>query len=346
MKSVSRFLHFSILVLGVSVGFPTGASAEESLSPYMDQIREQMARDGKGESPAAEGSYTEKLKAKLRSEQGTSEGYTEALKAKLNEGTTSSGQPSSESPAEGYGLRERQRLLEANPPRSAIQAVAEGRSELQAKRRGEIHWGAQFKLGASITRTVTATDASLVSQSFSGVYGTGWSPDLQISGEWQPFHSEWFGNVGIVAGTGFTSFRGKGVFSVNLTNPVTSTPFGTESRTVFRYLMVPVWVGANYRFNLLRIVRPYVQGAAGVIGAFETREDTEAKRNAMSRAVFMSAGAALWLNPLLPKTAWELYDGTGVHHYSLIIDYTRVLPVGSGVRVASQGISVGLLYEF
>ena len=342
MNRWSTFFASMVAFNGVALSFAFGA---ESLSPYLDQIRERMGEAGRSSESGAQGSYTENLKSKLGPAGVTGEGYTEALKAEMaSQGPVS--RPSPGPKAEGYGLRERYRLESARPSKSAIQALAEGRSELEPKRQGEIHWGASFKLGASITRTITSTDASLISQEFSGVYGTGWSPDLQISGEWQPFHSEWFGNVGLVAGTGFSSFRGKGVFAVNLTNPVTSEAFGTESRTVFRYLMVPVWVGANYRFNLLRIVRPYVQGAAGVIGASETREDTNAKQNVMSRAVFMSAGAALWLNPLLPKTAWDLYAGSGVHHYSLIVDYTRVLPLGSGIRVASQGVSIGFLYEF
>jgi hypothetical protein len=94
------------------------------------------------------------------------------------------------------------------------------------------------------------------------------------------------------------------------------------------------------------MVRPYVQGGAGVIGSMETREDSNATKSALSRAVFMNAGACIWLDPLLPSASWNLYSENGVKHYSLIVDYARVLPVGSGIRIASQGISLGFLYEF
>jgi hypothetical protein len=330
---------WGVIVLGalMAQGLFAQTPSPAVSTPYLDTIREKIGDAPKG----VEGSYTEREKARLGGNLSEGVSYTEELKKRLQEKEAkATGTPS-------YAEEQKRKIEEAQPLKSAIGAVADGTSELKARIEGDVHWGVSFKLGASIERTIQSTDASLTSQSFSGVYGSGWAPDLQISGEWQPFHSEWFGNIGLVAGGGVASFRGKGIFAINLTNPVNpSQAFGSESRTVFRYLMVPVWAGANYRFNLLRIVRPYVQGGAGVIGSSETREDTNERKSALSRAVFLSAGAAFWLNPILPKSLWDLYSTSGVKHYSLIVDYTRVLPMGSGVRIASQGISVGLLYEF
>src|SRR3712207_8577409 len=50
-------------------------------------------------------------------------------------------------------------------------------------------------------------------------------------------------------------------------------PYTTLFRSGFLFIAVPVMVGLDYRFNLLKYVRPFVMAGPTAIAYFETRDD-------------------------------------------------------------------------
>ena len=56
------------------------------------------------------------------------------------------------------------------------------------------------------------------------VYGHSKLANVMFTYEYQPFHSEWLGNVGAVFGIGLTYHRGNGRFQFNLENPAAAGP--------------------------------------------------------------------------------------------------------------------------
>jgi hypothetical protein len=229
------------------------AATEKSVQPYIDHLKRTLP-----EKPASDGQqpFIDSIKKNLPPTKD-SRGYTE----RLRQTDPKKDEPK---PAEPFIETEKRRIEVEKPERgSAIQAVKDGRSELQLKRPGTISGAAGLRVGVNNTRKVTATDAVRQKQ-FSEVYGDGWVPDVTVFTEYQPFHSEWLGNIGLLGSVGFSQFKGSGKFAIsNLSYG--NTNFGTNSKTQFRFNFLPIQIGAVYRFNLLRILRPFVSGGGTVM---------------------------------------------------------------------------------
>jgi hypothetical protein len=232
--------------------------------------------------------------------------------------------------------------------KAQLPPVAEGSGleikDLQLKRPGAIHHAVAVKIGASMTRNIQSSAAY---RSFADVYGSGWNPNVLLTYEFQPFHSEWFGNVGFVLGTGVAYQGGQGAFQYNLENPAApGTYFGSSSRTKFQFFAVPLLAGVNYRFNLLRVLRPYVQFTPTLIGYKEARSDGQTGNRGYSKGFYANGGVNILLDWMDRKATWSLYETQGVKHYYLTVDYSQLTTFASEVSFNVSGVSAGLTYEF
>jgi len=333
------FVFFGIPIWSQSVL----AQETREIQPYIEELKQQMSqedaseprRNSKNPEP-----YIQELKEGLDPESKDSkskESYIDVLKE------SDPGQ-FEEAPKGSYTESEKAKL-EPKKDDSAIKAFNEGRSKLEAKRLGEIRHAAGLRVGTNLTRNITANEG-FGRRPFNDVYGGKWAPDLNFFYEFQPFHSEWFGNIGIVLGAGVAFFRGVGSFQFNLINPLNNKEFTKVSQTQFQFYTFPVSLGLNYRFNLLKYLRPYVQVSPTAVGYLETRNDKKKSLRGYSTALTYSGGLALLLNWLSPKSAWSMYEAQGVHQYYLTLDYTRMTPLGGDVNFNVSGVSAGLTFEF
>jgi hypothetical protein len=331
-----------LLVAGMLRG--AAAFAEDAtVSPYIDQLREEMKDKGQ---PTADlkrddsqpDPYIQNLKQKMREKDAKSaqpeESYTERLKQELG--------PEPKTPSGSYTEQEKARL---GPDQTggAIAAVKEGRSELHAKKIGEIHNAVGMRMGASITRDITAANSL---QAFSNIYGSNFAPDLTLFYEYQPWHSEWYGNIGLFGQLGLGYYHGNGTFQFPVHNATTGGTFGNVSDTKFQFFTVPVTLGADYRFNLFRLVRPFVMAGATAVGFYEDRNDGGDSHTADSFGYYASGGVNILLDWISSGASWDLYAEHGIKHYYVTLDYSRLQTVSGSVNVTVSGLYGGLTFEF
>jgi hypothetical protein len=150
-----------------------------------------------------------------------------------------------------------------------------------------------------------------------------------------------------VGSVGLGYYHGNGNFAVDLAKPDGSGEFfGTASRTKFQFFTLPVMAGLSYRFNLLRILRPYVMAGPTLIGYVEMRNDSKEGNRGYSTGVYFSGGVSILLDWISKTSSWELYSNEGVKHYYLTIDYSRLSTLSGDVSVAVSGVYAGLTFEF
>ena len=327
-----------------------------SNQPYIDRLKATMPEDKREEKYKAvqtsenPSPYIDAMKSKPATsrprelpEAPSDQSYTDYLKKQLG--------PDPDS-AESYIARERRRLLEAKDKEgadiSAIDRVKSGNSELEMKRKGPIHYAAGFTMGTSVTRTVTATSGTAL-RPFNDVYGTGWIPALQLFAEFQPFHSEWVGNFGLIVGGGASVFKGTGAFSrptLTYATEMGGGPVPSAVDVTFRFVSVPIFAGANFRLNLFRILRPYVQATPVFIPFRELRDDTANARGGFSKGLILTGGVSILLDWISKNSAWDLYSGVGVKHTYLTVNYTKLTTVSSAVGFDFNGVDAGFTFEF
>jgi hypothetical protein len=315
---------------------PRSARAEEKpLSPYIDQIRQEL-------KPAEQGSYIDAERKKLEAKDAAAgkssappPSYTEELRKQLDAGA----------PQPSYTEQERAKLAPKEEG-GAIQAVHEGRSELHGKRVGSIHHAAGLRVGGVIKPRDISTSVELGSADFATIYKESSHPEFALFYEYQPWHSEWFGSLGLVASLGMAYFKGEGVFAVpNLTRP-TGEAIGSTSHVTTQLFALPLTIGLNYRFNLLRILRPYVMVGPSLIGFYEIRSDDQNSHYASARGINFTAGTAILLDWLSKDASWQLYAQNGIHHAYLTVEFTQISSFKGPVVYSTSGVFGGLAFEF
>lgn len=347
MLRLNGALTACALVIG-ALGARAGFAETESVSPYIDSLKEEM------KSQESDESYTERARKKLKakSDNGSEDdsgSYTERLKQELSERDSKGRKEPAGDGAEGYLERERNRLGGENKERkSAIAAVKDGTSTLEMKRGGPIRHAMGFKMGAAASRSINVASGG-GDRSFEDMYGNSWVPDISGFYEFQPFRSEIFGNIGFLVGGGISYNAAPGTFEKqNLPKPWSTTgeDFGEESRTRFRFMTVPVYMGASYRFHLLRYLRPYVQVAPAAIGYMETRTDGKKAHRGYSTGMHMAGGINILLDFFSKRETWDLYDSWRIKHYYLTLDYSRLSSFSGSVEFDVASYSAGLTFEF
>ena len=297
----------------------------ENPDPYIQEIKKRVGAPSADSKPESDQSYIDQLrKTDPHTRPAETESYTEQEKAKLAKDPKS-----------------------AKENDSAIQAVKENRSELHAVKSGDIHSAAGFRIGASADRTVKMGPTSA---NFEAIYGNQkqWIPDISLFYEYQPFHSEWFGNLGFFASTGVTYQSGNGKLGLDIPRSESAGggTFGTDSQTSFKFITIPTMVGVNYRMNLFRVLRPYVQVAPTAIGYIEMRSDDVSGNHGYSKGLSYGGGANLILDWISSSFSWDLYRELGVKHYYLTVDYTKTNTYGGDLQFSVSSLSAGFTYEF
>lgn len=337
------FIAFTVVAAAGVLAAPA-AYSQESNQPYIDQrkreLQEQDAEDAEDGEPPEAGSYIERRQKELGPppEQGS---YIDREKKRIREEG-----PAEEAPyvsEEAYIERRKKELGPLATPRSAIQELKEGRSELKAEKNMDVNFAAGFKVGAN--RSVGITSGSSA-RPFAEVYGTNWNPDITFFGEWQPVHSEWFGSLGLVAGVGVSRYKGTGTFELELKDPKTNEAFPAESRTNFEFFTLPVSVGVNYRLNLFRILRPFVQVLPTAIGYWESRSDEKKGHRGYSIGSIFSGGVALNMDWFSKAMSWDIYAASGIKRTLLTVEYQQMLSFSGGVSVDVSGVFAGFTFEY
>ena len=248
---------------------------------------------------------------------------------------------------EGYLENERARLGPSKSEGGAIQAVVEGKSKLKSRREGKVTAAAGFRIGASMTHTVTASpDFQL--RSYEEIYGSSTIPAFEFFYEFQPFRSEILGNIGIFTSVGAKVVRGFGKFKSVLTKPVAigGGTFSEESRTQFSFVSIPITAGLSYRFHLLNYLRPYATVGFGGVPWAEMRSDSQSGHRGFSRVMNINFGVAVLLDWMNESGAFDMYDSFGIKHSYLSIDYIKRTNLGGNVNFDTNGVLIGMTFEY
>lgn len=306
---------------------PDASAEETSPQPYIDRLKAQMKKT-EPENAGSQESYTEELKKKLGlkpAPQGESP-YIDRVKSGLEP------VPS----AEGYTDQERAKLPPIKDQESLIERVKAGRDKLPEESRPPIKEAIGFMVGVSPGLEVVNTSGT---KTFTEIYGAGWKPELTLHYERQIFHSEYAGSFGLGVDLGISIANGYG----QLTFPFNGT---SASQTPFTFFQVPVLASAYYRFNLLRVLRPYVGGSVGPILFSEVRSDPAPDRRSYSFVYVTHLGAALLLDFLDRATAKDSYLSLGVQHSYLFVEFLYQNSFNqTGVVFSRSGIYSGFLFE-
>ncbi|MEO5969207.1 MAG: hypothetical protein ABIQ95_04705, partial [Bdellovibrionia bacterium] len=212
------------------------------------------------------------------------------------------------------------------------------------KRPGNIHNAMGLRYSLSVSRTIEGAAGSQAAN-FKSVYGGIYDPEFALFYEYQPFHSEWLGNIGIVTNVGIDYFYGVARFARELPKPGGGV-FPINSLTKLQFFSVPVTIALNYRFNLLRILRPYAMIGPTLIGYLESRNDGGPVLKGYSQGFTTSIGVSVLMDWINKNSSWDLYSSFAVKHYYLTLDYTRLVPLSGDVRFSFEGISAGLTFEY
>jgi len=349
----SSFAFTSSLVLGVLFGNLSSFAAwaddasQPSVQPYIDEVKQEMSESHEQKptavatpsSGSSESPFIDSVRPKIK-QQESSEGYTERLRQ--NEVTPPP--PTAEVSGQTYIDEQKQKIGPNNTP-SAIEAVKNGTSELKEKRLGQITSAFGLTYGAEVNRTVTA-NSTILGRNFSDVYGANYAPDVTLFYEWQPFHSETWGSLGIVSTLSVSYFTGVGQFAYQLTNPVTGGLFPLASGTNFRFYSIPVSVGLEYQFNLAHYLRPFVSIEPTIIGYLETRDDGARGSGGAVYGLHYQGGVSLLLDWMSSSGSWNLYAEYGIKHFYLTAEYTQLSTLGGDVSYNENGIFAGLTFEY
>jgi hypothetical protein len=311
-----------------------------------EEIRAQEVKEGDkapgSQMPDSE-SYTETIRKKLDSQKPddtSGKSYIEKLRE-------SDPLRIKESESENYSDKEKQKL-EPQPEGGAIQALKEGHSELQARKEGKIHhaFGIRYTDGSLTSRDYTLSNPA---KSFSDIYGGNYSPEVSVFYEYQPWHSEWYGNLGFVAIAGVGYFHALGKLGTTLPKPDGSGNFDITTGVKLQFFTIPVTVGLSYRFNLFKYVRPYVMAGPTVIGFLENRSDNSEDRpnnRGNSRAFTFSAGTAILLDWISGKDDWNMYQNYTIKHYYITLEFMKVTTFSGDVDFNSSGFVAGFAFEY
>lgn len=348
-------MAIALALLTFGAAAPAWAEADEevppsegtpSTQPYIDQIKRQLREQAvESEIPSGSGAFIENAKKRIQEEDAakgeTGESYTEKLR---REDPTLRGEPKGEKTF----LELEKEKLGTPKDESAIAAFKEGRSELSPKYEGEIHSAFGFRYAVSMSRNFTG-DPDIVLRSFNDVYGGTYAPDFALFYEYQPWHSEWFGNIGLVGSVGLALFKGSGNFKFPLSkvnqNGPTGIQYATESRTKFYFFEIPIMVGVDYRFNLFRILRPFVMAGPTLVIYHESRDDDLDGGTGNSRGLFASGGVSLLMNWINPSWSWDQYAQNRVRHTYLTLEYSKLTTFSGAVDFSASGLSLGFTFE-
>jgi hypothetical protein len=327
-----EFMAWAILKLtpAEEINSDSTPQAAPSSQPYIDRIKKKLDEEDASEHHEVGDSYTETLKKRLDAEPTPSSSYIDRIKKTL---------PAEEDSSIGYADRLKKDLPPEDEVDSPIAKVKEGRDHINEPKRPTIKSAVSVSFGV-VPGVKVENSAGIVK--FQDEYGGPFQPDLWIRYERQLFHSENFGSFGIGGELGVSYAEGYGQYQF---------AFGSlnsrQSRTKFSFLQIPVLVNAIYRFNLLRILRPYGGVGVGALGYSEIRTDGIPSKRGYSMIYDGRVGVSLLLDFLDSKTSRDGYLSTGIQHTYLFAEYMYLNSFNkTGVTFGRSGVYAGFLFEF
>lgn len=321
------FLGSGILFL--ILGSSTQAQAEQ---PYINQILKDLP------TQESSGSYIDSVRNSLPPKE--SEGsFIENLKREHPE-------IFEQSPKGSSWLEEQAQQVPPKEIGGAITAFHEGKSELQPRYEGEIHHTFGIRYGASIVRDIGASP-DFVLRPFDQVYGEHYVPDLTIFFEYQFLRHERIASLGILGSVGASYFHGQGTLKYDLVKPWAPTEsFGQGAGTLFQFYAIPVTAALAYRLNLFHYFRPFVIAGPSAILYFESRKDLQKGNRGFSKGLYTSVGVSILMDWLSSKESWDSYQGWGVRHSYLTVEYGRTSSLGNFIDFSVSGFWAGVAFEY
>jgi len=314
---------------------PSPTASPQSVQPYIDRIKKQLEeqdqRNG-NDFPESNVGYTEQEKRKLGPTPTPSgvEPYIDRIKKTL---------PAEEG-SEGYSEKQKALLPPEKEKESPIEAVKSGHDHPPGMPEAKpIENAFSFKLG--ISPNIQVDDASGY-HSFSDVYGSSWQPDLIFHFEHQFVHSENFGSLAASIDLGVSYAAADGLMD----QPFPSGSSNYRSITNFTFLQIPVILGAYYRLNVARIIRPYVGAGIGSMFYTEIRDDDRDDLRGYSFVYTTSVGASLLLDFLDRATARDSFFSIGIQHTYFFLEYLYLNTFQTDVMFQRSGPYAGFLFEF
>ncbi len=304
---------------------------DQASEPYIEKLKKKIDAD-KPEATQPTESYSELERRKLRPTPTPTESYIDSVKRKMD-------QPETPPSPNGYAEDQRRILPEEKNKDSAIQMVKEKRDRYPVPERPPIDNAVGFRFGVAPGLKVNNTNNAVT---FDEIYGAGWKPDLWFHYERQFMHSENFGSFGLGAdfGISYSEAFGRLKFAFGSTNE-------TVSKTKFSFVQLPVMVDAYYRFNLLRILRPYAGVGVGAMFYTEIRQDGQGDKRGYTPIYYGSGGVSLLLDFLDSSTALDSYLSSGMQHTYFFAEYTKLDSFSkTGVTFERNGIYSGFLFEY
>jgi hypothetical protein len=310
-------------------------------SPYIDKVRARMKDDPDSKDLSSSKDYSKIEKEKLKEKDGvsSSDGYTERMRAKLKkEESEKEEKPEEKKSVSGTYLEQQKKNLPAEDPRPSVIDTVRANTYRAPDpfEKAQVTQGASFKVGVATGATVGVNGSTA---EFERVYGTGWNPEIIFHYEYQPFHSERWGSLGLTGDFGFSQAGGFGTLAF----PYAGT---RVSRTSFNFIQIPVLGGVNYRFNALHILRPYVSVAGGVMGYTEIRTDSQPDYRGYALIATGSVGVSLLLDFFDRNTMVDAYNSFGIQHVFLFAEYLAMRTLSGAVTFERGGIYSGFLFEF
>jgi hypothetical protein len=301
--------------------------------PYIDRVKKKLDEDSPPPASSDE-SYTETLKKKLGKPENSDDSYTERIKNQL---------PPKDDDSKGYTDKLKEDLPPPIDDESAIARVKGGRDHPKVKERPPITTGISLKFGVSPGVNVINTDPAAAVK-FQDMYGNGgsWQPDLGLHYEHQIFHSENFGSFGIGGDLGISYAEGFGRYPYKFGSQNTNL-----SPTKFSFIQVPLLFSGVYRFNLLRLVRPYAGLSVGPMLYDEMRHDGNPDKKGYSFVYEAMVGAAIKIDGLDTETAKDAYLSAGIQHSYIYAEYAYMNNFAqTGVVFNRNGLYLGFFFEY
>ncbi|MEW6057153.1 MAG: hypothetical protein AB1540_11115 [Bdellovibrionota bacterium] len=316
----------SLQFFGASAGIACAADrASGEVQPYIDKVKEKYGIESRSWK-ASTGTPTEKETAEAAS----------VPRAQVP-GDSQSTQPYIESLKRQHGIETRA----ADSPASGgvqpyIESIKAGR-ELKPKMKEKVDQAAGINV--MVRDNFNVAGGSGQANPFNRVYNTEgrYNPAFNLFYEKQFLRSRALGALGVVGHLGFITAKGKGVF--------TNTGARSDD-TNFRFTAVPITAGLSYRLVQLRFLVPFVQVSGALIPFLETRDDGEKTRKAMSRGYTLVGGAALNLDWIGRRNAWQRYDDHGILHTYLVARVESLKTLSGDLNFNHTGTYVGLMFEF
>ncbi len=302
---------------------------QTSTQPYIDRIKKKI--DEKDPPPPSGGeSYIDQLKREIGPSPTPSESYIDQLKKKIPEAT----------PTQGFTEEEKKKLGPATERESPIKVVQEGRDQYPVPIRPNIKSAVSFKFG--ISPGVKVINPSNSNVTFEQIYGSGFQPDLMLHYERQWLHSENFGSLALSVDLGVSYAEGFGQLAYGFGSDNSS-----QSITKLQFVQLPLLIGAYYRFNLLRLVRPYIGAGVGSMFYAEMRNDSQTGKRGYTPIYSGSLGASLLLNFFDRATSTDAYLSSGIQQTYFFLEYMRLNSFSkTGPSFERNGIYAGFLFEF